>query len=215
MSEPSNDLVMGVGRVEAFSDGVFSVAVTLLVLNIARPTVGESDPAPALASYLLNQWPSYVSYVLAFLTLGSVWVSHHQMLKYFRRVDETLQILNLMFLMFIVFTPFTTGMVAQYIQDYDKLRIALVVYTGAWVLNGLFLAAMWHYARRNGLLKSGVTPALSRRMSVTVATGTSIGAAAIVVSLFAPVIGLLMDMAAVVIYVIIPLTRLFRTVATT
>ena len=67
MTEPTDELAMGVGRVEAFSDGVFAVAVTLLILNIARPPIGVNDPASALVTYLLNQWPSYLSYLMAFL----------------------------------------------------------------------------------------------------------------------------------------------------
>src|SRR5579864_8408932 len=108
-----NSSIMSTGRLEAFSDGVFAVAITLLILNIQVPSVGAST---RLAQALIASWPSYLSYVLSFVTVGITWINHHQMFKYITRTDHTLLFLNLLILMCITFIPFPTALLAQYIQ---------------------------------------------------------------------------------------------------
>src|SRR5579859_168967 len=98
-NEP-DDTQMSVGRVEAFSDGVFGVAVTLLVLNIQVPHLQNAHVAD-LVNGLLNQWPSYVSYFITFMSMGTLWVHHHRAFKMLRTVDYTLQLVNVLFLMFV------------------------------------------------------------------------------------------------------------------
>src|SRR5215470_9469621 len=92
------------GRLEAFSDGVLSIAATLLVLELHVPESGDN-----LGAALLAQWPSYAAYVVSFITIGIIWVNHHQLFALVRRVDRTLLFLNLALLMVVSVLPFPTA----------------------------------------------------------------------------------------------------------
>src|SRR5579871_5352972 len=109
-ASPENTVGMSLGRLEAFSDGIFAVAVTLLVLNLNIGALPPNVPGPMVLQLLLSQlvalWPAYLGYFTTFMTVGMVWIGHHQMLRLFERIDETIQILNLLFLLFITLTPF-------------------------------------------------------------------------------------------------------------
>jgi uncharacterized membrane protein len=95
----------GTERIEAFSDGVFAIAITLLVLEIKIPHLqGGSN----LFSSLLGLWPAYFGYVLSFVMIGIYWASHHYIFKLFRKTNHALNLLNLLFLLFIAFLPLPT-----------------------------------------------------------------------------------------------------------
>src|SRR5450756_525291 len=99
------------GRVEAFSDGVFAIAITLLVLNIQVPhdlPVGKS-----LAGALIDQWPTLVAFVTSFATIGIMWINHHRLFIHIKRTDNNLLVLNLLLLLVIIFIPFPTALLAQ------------------------------------------------------------------------------------------------------
>ena len=96
-------------RLEAFSDGVFAIAVTLLVLEIGVPHVGEGE---SLGEALRHLWPSYFGFAVSFLTIGVMWINHHAMFKDIDRQDHTLLVLNLVLMMTISFLPFPTAVVA-------------------------------------------------------------------------------------------------------
>lgn len=97
-------------RLEAFSDGVFAVAITLLVLDLRVPR----DAQPGGLGHALNDlWPNYASYVVSFFIIGIIWVNHHAMLGFIRRVDRTLLFLNLLLLLFIALIPFPTALLAE------------------------------------------------------------------------------------------------------
>jgi len=204
------DIGMNIDRVEAFSDGVFAVAVTLLILNLQPPHLQNADSPSLLIEQLLSQWPSYLSYVISFVSIGAVWITHHQMLKYARQVDAGMQTLNLLFLMFITLTPFTTSLLAQYIQQPDKLRIALVIYGGTWEGNGICFAGLWAYMRRMKLLKPTVSPDLIRKMTLSATMGTIGGSLGILFALIAPPVSFFIFIAITVAYLILPFRQLFR-----
>src|SRR5690348_14514377 len=103
------------GRVEAFSDGVLAVAITLLVLNLKIDT-GRSD-RPSVAFQLRENWPSYAAYVVSFLVIGVIWVNHHALFAQVVRVDRVLLFLNLVLLMFVTTIPFTTSVLAGTLRD--------------------------------------------------------------------------------------------------
>src|SRR5215813_3091868 len=98
-------------RTEAFSDGVFSIAATLLVLDLKVPTA-RGD----LLSQLLRAWPSYASYVVSFMTIGIIWINHHVIFGQLRRIDRTLQVLNLALLLTVALTPFPTAILGAYLE---------------------------------------------------------------------------------------------------
>lgn len=102
---------MGRGRVEAFSDGVFAVAVTLLALDLAVGGRGHGT----LLHQLGHEWPSYAAYVVSFFTIGVIWVNHHALFATFTRIDRALLFWNLLLLMFVVAIPFATSTLAEYL----------------------------------------------------------------------------------------------------
>ncbi len=118
------------GRVEVFSDGVFAIAVTLLVLDI---TIEPSD-YDHLRHALLNEWPAYLAYVTSFLTVGSVWIAHHSLFSRLRSIDPTLLRLNLLLLMTAAFLPFPTSVLAQALHHGGSAERTAVVFYGAVAL---------------------------------------------------------------------------------
>jgi len=101
-------------RLEAFSDGVFAVAITLLALDLA--VEGPGTGHGSLAHQLSDHWPSFVAYVVSFFTIGITWVNHHALFKTFAKTDRLLAFLNLLLLMFIVAIPFATATMASYLR---------------------------------------------------------------------------------------------------
>jgi uncharacterized membrane protein len=134
---------MTTGRIEAFSDGVFAIAITLLVLEIHVP----EDPENGLGAALLDQWPAYASYVVSFFIIGIIWVNHHAVFDHLKRADRPLVFLNLLLLLFVAVLPFPTNLMATYMQEggADE-RVAAVVYSGTMALMGVSFGALWLYA---------------------------------------------------------------------
>ncbi len=135
------------GRLEAFSDGVFAVAITLLALGltVARPGHGT------LTYQLEEQWPGFVAYVISFFTIGIIWVNHHALVSNIRIVSRPLMYLNLVLLLFVVLLPFTTGTVANYLSHggFDS-RVAVAVYGGAMLGMSLGFAGMLEWSLGDG-----------------------------------------------------------------
>lgn len=124
---------------EAFSDGVFAIAITLLVLYIHLPFVGGSE---SLGHALAAQWPSYAAFVVSFLTIGIIWINHHAMVRRLRRADHSILIWNLMLLMTVSILPFTTALMAAYLKESNGESLAAAVYSGSFLLMGLVFAGM-------------------------------------------------------------------------
>jgi len=114
-------------RLEAFSDGVFAVAITLLALNIT--VAGPGPGHPHLINQLYDRWPAFLAYLLSFFMIGIVWVNHHVLVRSITAVDRTLLFLNLVLLLFVVLIPFATATVADYLAANDKdARVAMALY---------------------------------------------------------------------------------------
>jgi len=129
-------------RVEAFSDGVIAIAITLLVLELRVPTLDPTNPGQ-LASELLHDWPHYSAYVISFLVIGVMWVNHHSVFRDIVRVDRMLMFLNLLLLLSIAVIPFPTAVVAQYITgERSDARAAAVLYSLVSFLVGLSFSAV-------------------------------------------------------------------------
>jgi uncharacterized membrane protein len=141
------------GRVEAFSDGVFAVAITLLVLNIHGLSDLLNPPSDSdLSTILLKQWPTYLAFITSFATIGVMWVNHHRLFTYIKRVDTNLLALNLLLLLVIVFIPFPTALLASYIT-HPEYHIAAVLYSATCILLALSFNLLWRYAsHKNRLL---------------------------------------------------------------
>jgi uncharacterized membrane protein len=148
-------------RLEAFSDGVIAIAITLLVLDIHVP---EPSPGAALGDRLLHQWPSYAAYVVSFLTIGIIWINHTAMLRRLASVDHAVMFLNLLLLLTIGLLPFTTALLAAYLKEADGARLAAGIYGGSFLLMGVTFFAMQRHllSIRTHLLETHVTPDVRR-----------------------------------------------------
>jgi uncharacterized membrane protein len=156
VNEPST------GRLETFSDGVFAIAATLLVLEFS---VGD---VPNLGRELLHLWPSYLAYVTSFLTIGIIWMNHHHTVSFISRVDRTFLFVNNLLLLTVAFLPFPTGLVGDAIQA---------------ILHQIW----WQYARRNRRLISDETPdSALRAVDRAYWPGVPMYAAVFVVAFFSP-----------------------------
>jgi uncharacterized membrane protein len=158
----------GTSRLEAFSDGVFAIATTLLVLDIKVPEVTGAEGVGALGAALLDQWPRYAGYMLSFVTIGIVWANHHRMFTLIGRSNHTFLILNVLYLMLVGVFPFPTALLSRYVGDvqYPNMQqLVTLVYTGLSVLVSVMYGAVLFYASgRGNLLKRGVNPAFVARM---------------------------------------------------
>ena len=124
---------------EAFSDGVIAVAITLLVLGIQVPKPGGS---PSLIDELGQQWPSYAAYVTSFLTIGIIWINHHAMIDRLQRSDHVILILNLVLLMSIGVIPFATSLMAAYLRQSSGESVAAAVYGGSFLVMSIAFAVL-------------------------------------------------------------------------
>jgi len=132
-------------RVEAFSDGVFAIAVTLLILAVG---IEQEFAKGSVKHSLLHLWPAYIAYAISFLTVGIMWVNHHQIFRHFERVDRPLLLLNILLLMCISFTPFPTRIVAQHATDGADREAAAVLYGLTMTLTAICFFAVWFYGSR-------------------------------------------------------------------
>jgi TMEM175 potassium channel family protein len=136
-------------RMTSFSDGVFSIAATLLVLDIAlRP------PGTALQQ-VLHAWPAYLGYVISFLTIGAAWLAHDGMTDRLTRVDPVLLRINLMLLLVIALMPFPTKLIANALHQTNRERVFITIYGIALLTIRLLLFALDAYARREHLYSQG------------------------------------------------------------
>ncbi len=145
-------------RIGALSDGLFAIAMTLIVLEIQVPDLGSTPSDAALWRAIVSLAPRFLTYGLSFLTLGLFWSGQQTQLSYFRASDRNLAWIHLGFLAAVALMPFSTSVLA----DYITVRVALVVYWANLALLGVFIYGSWAYASRTGLVKSGTPPAVSR-----------------------------------------------------
>jgi len=125
-------------RLETFSDGVFAIAATLLILDV-RLSGGGS-----VAHQFVNAWPSYAAYAISFATLGIVWVNHHTVFTQIGRVDRTFLFINVLFLMVIAFSPFPTRVLAEHLREGSKA--AAFAYGLTFTVMAVCYGALWFYA---------------------------------------------------------------------
>src|SRR5688572_13267553 len=133
----------GTSRLEAFSDGVFAIAITLLILEIKVPHAGSGG---SLVRPLLELWPSYLGYLISFVTLGVMWTNHHAIFRYVHRCDRYFLLIHIFFLMCISFLPFPTAVLAEHLPYAASRRPAVAFYSGTLVVIALAYNAVWWYA---------------------------------------------------------------------
>src|SRR4051812_27919668 len=183
--------MMDTDRVEAFSDGVFAFAITVLVLALGVPEVGTP-----LGPALLRLWPNYLAYAMSFVVIGAIWINHHAMFRHISRADPWVLLLNLLQLLFVAFLPFPTAVLARAFSSGVDEPIATAFYGATLAVLGLFVALTWTYAtRRDGLLDDRISPEKARRLQRRYLVGPVFYSVAAVVGLFVPWVAVLMFIA--------------------
>ena len=188
-------------RVEAFSDGVMAIAITLLVLELKVPTeVGDGR----LLEALLARWPSYAAYIAAFLTIGIIWLNHHTLLTSIARFDTRLHWLNLFLLFTVATLPFPTALLADYV---GRGGVNASVAAAAYGLNATLMALPWsfvlrHLADHPQLLEAGYRAADARAEIRRGGLGVPIYGAATLISFVQPVIALALYVAIAALYAV-------------
>jgi uncharacterized membrane protein len=190
----------GTARFETFSDGVFAIAATLLVLEF---TVSGGD----LGNQLIHLWPSYLAYVTSFLTIGIIWMNHHHTVSLLARTDRTMQFLNILLLLIIAFLPFPTKLVAQYLRD-DGEKAAALVYSATFVLMAAMHLVWWGYARSGRRLIADETPdSALRAVDRAYLPGVPMYGTVFVVAFFSPLAAVFLTFAIAAFY--LPSAALF------
>jgi uncharacterized membrane protein len=173
------------GRLEALSDGVFAVAITLLALDLGIPATSHSQQH--LLDAIGDEWPAYLGYVVSFATIGALWLGHNAITDYLERANVTLLRLNLLVLLFVSFLPFPTRLLAEYVSKDTAERVAATVYGLSLLASSAVLSLFWRYARHAGLVRPGASDeeitVLTHRLSPSL-IGYGV---LIVIGLFVPV----------------------------
>jgi len=176
------------GRLEAFSDGVFAIAMTLLALELKVPHFASSGShltAAELASGLLHQWPSYLAFITSFFTVLIMWVHHHLIFRLVLRSDVTLLFANGFLLMLVTVVPFPTAVVADYLRT-PAAPVACTFYAGFFVLIAIAFWILLWAAFRESTLDSAASPATVERLRRSYRYGPPMYAAAALVGPFVP-----------------------------
>jgi uncharacterized membrane protein len=151
------------GRVEAFSDGVFAIAITLLVLELKVPSSSQIADKRALADALLRLWPSFVAFLTSFSAILIMWMNHHGVFRMVKKVNGPFLIANGFLLLTVTFVPFPTAVLASHIQG-PSSTIAAAFYCGTYILVSIGYNALWIAATRGHLLKPGVSESHIRKI---------------------------------------------------
>jgi uncharacterized membrane protein len=181
-------------RFEAFSDGVFAIAATLLVLEFT--TTSGSD----LGRQLLDLWPSYLAYVTSFLTIGIIWINHHHTVSLLSRTDRTMQFLNILLLLTVAFLPFPTKLVAQYLNQPGE-KAAALTYSATFVIMAAMHLVWWRYASNNRRLVAEGTPdSALRAVDRSYLPGVPMYGAVFIIAFFSPLTAVLITFAIAAFY---------------
>ena len=155
MNPESRPFELGKNRIEALSDGVFAIAMTLLILEFRVPNLPPGAPNVEVVPALLNLWPKFVTYVVSFISLGVFWIGHHNMYHVIRRADRMLLWLNILFFMFVSFLPFSTSVLNAFMQT----QVAPLFFGANITIIGWILFLQWTYANSQPDMLAGfVTP---------------------------------------------------------
>jgi len=192
----------GTGRLETFSDGVFAIAATLLVLEFSvTSTVNLGDQ-------LVHLWPSYLAYVTSFVTIGIIWMNHHHTVSLIGRIDRTMLFINNLLLLTVAFLPFPTGLVGKAIQQGQGEQAAALAYAGTLVVMAILHQFWWQYARRERrLIADGMPDSALRAVDRAYWPGVPMYGAVFVVAFFSPLAAVVITFAIAAFY--LPSAALF------
>jgi uncharacterized membrane protein len=187
------------GRLEAFSDGVFAIAITLLVLDITVPASAEAH----LLRSIIDLWPSYLAYVVSVSTIGAMWLGHNAITEYLERTDVGFVRLNLLLLLVIAFLPFPTRLFAEFIGKDSPERVAATIYGLSLLLASALLMVLWRYALRHRLVRPDTADEEVQLLTKRLTPGLTGYPVLIIVGLFIPIVAVT-GYPAVALYLIVP-----------
>jgi len=186
------------GRVEAFSDGVFAIAITLLILDVHVPR--DLPETTTLRDALLQQWPSYLAFLTSFALIGIMWINHHKLFTLIKRSDHLLLVFNALLLLGATVVPFTTSLLAEYIGHSEE-RVAALVYMGNFFIIAVFFNLVWRYAARgHRLLAHDVSEDEVRSINRAYTLGPPVYLLCFVIAYFSVPLALGMTIALVIFY---------------
>ncbi len=178
-------LTRATSRMDAFSDGVFAIAITILVLEIAVPAGSEEH----LLQAVLDQWPSYLAYLVSFVTVGAVWLKHTVLTDMMSHADHVFLRLNLLLLLLVSFVPFPTKLVAEHIgTNVGAERVSVVIYGLVVFAMSIVLSVMWRYAVRRGLMEQDIGEAEVEQSAKMFGPSIGFYAVGIAVAFIAPMV---------------------------
>jgi len=190
---------LSTGRVEAFADGVFAIAATLLILNVDAQI---ADDVPDLGEKLLHIWPSYLAYAVSFVTIGIMWINHHTVMSQLGKVDRRFLVATVGLLMCIAFVPFPTRLVAENIRG-DNAEPAALAYGFTMVATAIMFNITWFYASRGKrLLRPDADPAVVSGLNRAYLPGPWIYLAATLIAFASPVASVIVFLALALFYVV-------------
>jgi uncharacterized membrane protein len=183
-AQQTHEETKGTARLEAFSDGVFAIAITLLALNLQIPHVESNSEKWALAHALLQQWPSYVAFITSFFTVLIMWMNHHAVFKFVHKVNARILFANGILLLITTAVPFVTGLFSEYL-NHREATTACAVYTGSFVLIAVSYVHLWRVIIRDrSLLKKEVSGAALEKITKNYSLGIPLYLAAFGSSFF-------------------------------
>ena len=190
------------GRMEAFSDGVFAIAITLLILEVRI----EQSPEESLAGALHHALPEIGAYVASFLQIGIMWANHHALFRLVDRVDQLMLLFNLLLLGCVSFLPLPTRLVAEHTSGADA-RTAVLLYGGTLTANAVAFNLIWWRAVQANLLIDGVQSAFVRDVSVRYLLGMIAYGAATLIAFISPRTAVLVTVVLALIFLLGPSPR--------
>jgi len=197
-------------RVEAFSDGVFAIAITLLILEIKVPKVDIHMTNSQLFNSLINLWPSYFAFLLSFTAVLIMWINHHGFFKYLKTINSRFLYANGFLLLMVTFIPFPTAVLAEYINS-PACNVASAFYCGAMVLVSVAFNALWFTtAYKRALVKDEISDALIIKVRNAYWFGFFIYLTSFIVSFFYAITGLLICISLWIFWIVLDYNRIGR-----
>jgi uncharacterized membrane protein len=190
------------GRVEAFSDGVFAIAITLLILEIKVPKLSHMSSSGELASALLDLWPSFFAFLLSFFAILIMWINHHGLFNMVRRVNPGFLYANGFLLLLVSFVPFPTSLLAAYL-DGKALNAAAAFYCGTFIFISMGYNLIWQCMVRGDLLHHGISAAHVRKITLAYRLGMVVYAVSTIVALSNGFVGLGMNLSLWVLWAVL------------
>jgi uncharacterized membrane protein len=172
-------------RLEAFSDGVFAIAITLLVLDLAVPANSYADRH--LLDAIADQWPGYLGYIVSFSTVGVLWLGHNAITDYLDHADTTLLRLNLLLLLLVSFLPFPTRLLSEYVTQNKAEAVASTFYGLTLLASASVLSLLWRYSLHAHLVRPDTKDEELSLLRQRLTPGMGAYAALIVLGLFFPI----------------------------